>query len=88
MKVETYTKSITEISEIKKNCSALTATKIIKNAKEKAARMNMMPYPAVRNPPRIMKNKLGTDTSGPNQSAKAILQSRASQTSRYSFPGG
>ena len=88
MKTEIYIKIITEVIATKKNCSALIVITIRKKAKENAAITNTIPKPPVKNPPRIIKIRLGTDKLGPKPIALAILQSRISQTSKYSLPGG
>ena len=88
MKTETYIKMITEVIATKKNCNALIVIKIRKKAKVNAAITNTIPNPPVKNPPRIIKIRVGTDKLGPKPRALAILQSRISQTSKYSLPGG
>ena len=82
IKTETYIKIITEVIATKKNCSARIVIKIRKKAKEKAAITNTIPIPPVKNPPRIIKIRFGTDRLGPKPRALASLQSSTSQTSR------
>ena len=61
---------------------------IMKKARAKEATTKTIPNPPVKNPPKIINIRLGTETSGPNPKARAILQSSVSQILKYSLPGG
>ena len=62
---DTYSNKITAVVESRKICSDLTVIIIITKAMKNEATTKMIPAPKSKNPPKIMKIKFGTETSGP-----------------------